>query len=235
MDNKDQSKTVNNDGVTFPEHDYAGLSQVISSAKPSLPGTENGFIPVTSSDLSKPYEVLENHLKEQQARLDNGPIDPANAIKELQDEIKDIETKRDNVLDKRIDDYEKFYEERRTELNDYHAEVLRLKDEAIQELHNRVVELRERNTILEGLRDSERDLRLNELQSFHDQRMADLEQYHANELALTERFTQLMEQKNITDEQRVREAEQTLLEDRKNIFKTILDSAKELKLTRLFR
>lgn len=235
MEDKDQSMNVHNNGVTLPDHDFEGLSHVISSAKPSLPATENGFIPLRDYDLRKPYETWEANLKEQQERLDNSPMDPATAIEGLKSEKKDIETKRDAVLDKRIGDYETFYNERRAELNDYHSTVVDLKNEKINQLRDRVAELKAENKDLEKQRDDERNLRLAELQNFHEQRIAELEQYHANELALTERFVLLMEQKHSADEQRIRDAETTLHEDRKNLFKTILDSVKESKLARLFK
>ena len=235
MEDQHQNKTVNNDGITLPEHDFAGLSQVISSAKPTLPATENGFIPLNDFDLAKPYGDIAKHLDERQKRLDESPIDPANAIEELKDEKRKLVDKHENDYEQRILDRDNDYRGRSEELEKHLAEVSRLKDAEIEIWRDRVDELKAKNAVLEQQRDDERNNLLLEIRNNHDQRMTDLERYHANELALTERYADKWERKLETDEERIRGDEKTLQEDRKNLFKTVLASIKNFSLAKLFK
>jgi len=235
MEDQHQNKTVNNDGVTLPEHDFAGLSQVIQSAKPTLPGTENGFVPLKDFDLAKPYEGYAEYLKNWENRLDANPIDPANAFEKLKEEIKELERKLKDEFEQRISDITDRYDGRTGELKDYHTEVLRLKDDEIRIWQGRVDELKAKNQNLEQQRDDERNGRLDDLRDFHTQRMADLERYHANELALTERFTQRWEEKVQAVETRIEKEQEQLHVDRKNLFKTVLASIKNFSLAKLFK
>ena len=235
MDDLHQNRTVNNDGITLPEHDFAGLSQVISSAKPSLPGTENGFVPLDASDLRKPYEDIAKHLEERQKRLDESQIDPDNVIAELKDEKQKLVNKHENDFEQRITDIKEDYRGRTDELEKHLAEILRLKDIEIEIWQVRVKELDAKNKDLEQQRDSERNSRLDDLRDFHAQRITDLEQYHANELALTREFTQRWEEKVQSVENRIEKEQEQLHDDRKKLFTRLLASIREFKLSKLFK
>ena len=235
MEDQHQSKTVHNDGITLPDHDFTGLSQVLEKAKPTLPGTENGFVPLKDYDLSKPHEDFAKHLEKWQERLDESPIDPANAIEELKARKKELEQKRENDLEQRITDIKNDYSERKGEWKEHLTEVLRLKDDEIGIWRGRVDELKAKNHDLEKQRDDERNNLLDELRRNNDQRVADLERYHANELALTERFAQLMEQKHIADEHQNRVDKETIEEDRRKWYQTMVTSIRDSSLAKLFK
>ena len=235
MDNKDQSNAVHNNGITLPEHDFAGLSQVIQSSKPTFPETENGFVPLNASDLRKPYEDIAQHLDERQERLDKSPIDPANEIEELKKAKKEIADKHERDYEQRIEDRDVGYRDRMGEWRDHHDEVLRLKAAEIGIWQDRVQELKAKNQDLEQQRDAERDGRLDDLREFHAQRTADLERHHADVLALTREFTQRWEDKVQAVENRIEEDQKQLHEDRKSLFKTVLASINNFSLAKLFK
>ena len=239
MDDKNQNKTVHNDGITLPEHDFAGLSQVIQSSKPSLPGTENGFVPLNASDLRKPYEDIARHLDKRQERLNNSPIDPANEIAELKEAKKKLIDLHEGDYEQRITDRDTGYRDRMGEWRDHFTEASQLKDIELRIWRERAEELRTKNQELERQRDEaiQRcfDQRTADLREFHDQRMADLERHHARELELTERYTEKLERKLETDETQIKDDKKELHEDRKNLFKTVLASINNFSLAKLFK
>jgi len=215
--------------------DHIDAKGVVEAVRGVMHETDKGFLPIKDIDLQKPYDLLTTHLQEQQDRLNNSRVDPDNVIDKLETENKELEQKHENDFEQRILDRDNDYRARSEELEKHLAEVSRLKDAEIGIWQERVKELKGKNQDLKEKFETERDLRLNELQRFHDQRIADLERYHANELALTERYAQRLEEKLQTDEERIREDEKTLREDRNKIFEKAVETISDLKLTEHFK
>jgi len=96
---------------------------VISSAKPTLPATENGFVPLKDFDLAKPFDGVAEYLKNWEKRLEKSPIDPANAFDKLKEERNELESKFKEKFEQRIRDIADRYDVRTGELKKHHDEI----------------------------------------------------------------------------------------------------------------
>jgi len=171
MEDQHQNKTVNNDGITLPDHDFAGLSQVISSAKPTLPATENGFVPLKELDLVKPFDGVAEYLKNWEKRLAESPIDPANAFDKLKEEIEEREKKFNDELERRIEKIAGRYDDRREELKDYHREIVKQHERWSEEWKKRFDSMeKERDNLVEEYK--------NALVAYYEKRLEELGKFH---------------------------------------------------------
>ena len=171
MEDQHQSKTVNNDGVTLPGHDFAGLSQVISNAKPTLPGTENGFVPLNSLDLTKHFEAWKEYLKDWQERLDKSRLQPDQIIDELKEAKKKLVDKHENDFEQRIRDLENGYRDRMGEWREHHRDFRELYTQWGDDWKNRYLSM-------EMKRDSLVEDRVNDLINNYNIRLSELGKFH---------------------------------------------------------
>ena len=173
MDDKNQSKTVHNDGITLPQHDFDGLSKVIAESKPTLPGTENGFIPLNDFDLAKPYEEVAKYLEKWEKRLSEDSLQPDQIIAELKEAKQKLVDKHENDFEQRINDITSGYKDRIGEWKDHHRVMVELFTQWIEEWKNRIHPIEMKKEALEeelkkALIDY-CDTRLSELKKFHDE------------------------------------------------------------------
>lgn len=199
MEDKDQSKTVHNDGVALPAHDFDGLSRVVSSAKPTLPGTENGFVPLKCFDLANPYEDMAKYLDNWEKRLNESALQPDPVIRELKEAAKRLADKRESDFEQRIADLDKGYQRQLEEWREHHRDRLEQAVSWRDEWKNRLLPVEARNEAL--VEDRQRDLsahyeaRLQELARFHDKFEGELgqriEELKSREQALLEKIDAL--------------------------------------------
>lgn len=234
MDNKEHT-TVNNNGPTPQNIDLDGLAKVVENAKRTIPATDNGFIPLRDFDPKKPYEAIEAHLKEWQARLDSSPLNPAQRISYLEGEQKRLQEQHEDELEKyrtdRVGDVTTFTGQRITDLENYHKAVVDLKNDEIQKLQKRIGDLEGKNKKLED--QHEADIQ---------QRLTDQAQYHKEIFALTQEVSKArlewlkVEQARVDDSWTKLEREKdALITERKGLWQEIVNMAKGIKLSKLIK
>lgn len=173
MEDKDQSKTVHNDGVSLPEHDFAGLSEVIARAKPTLPGTENGFVPLASLDLAGHYAEVAKRLDAWENRLANSGQAADNILAYIKEEKKLLANRHESDVEQRARDLAEGYQGRLEEWREQHRGQLEQATQWRDEWKGRVVPVEARNEAL--IEERTRilaecyDTRIRELAAFHEE------------------------------------------------------------------
>ncbi len=167
MEDKNQNHTVNNSGVTIPPHDFAGLAEVIEKAKPSLPDTGNGFVPLKDFDPKKPYEDMARHLKDWDERLQRSPLQPEARLSELKAEKDCLAQKHETQIERRLDTESENFKARLEEEREHHRVLM----ERAARDHD---ECRQRLSSAEAKRDLLQDERRNDLTGFYENRIQEL-------------------------------------------------------------
>ncbi|MDR3088908.1 MAG: hypothetical protein LBU39_03725 [Desulfobulbaceae bacterium] len=211
---------------------------LVNAAQGAVSEKGKGFIPATDFPATKPYEDWKDFLDKQHQDIARSGLNPDRYVEDIKKAHEDNQARREEHFRQRNDDLERYTESRFKDLQDYHGEILRRRDEKIDELEKRLHEEKTENKNLERQRDEERDRLLEASQRCHEQRIADLERHHAAELALTERISQFVQDKLRADEERMREAKDQLdqeksglVEEKKRWFDTLIQSVKDFKLT----
>lgn len=171
MEDKDQSHTVNNNGVNLPPHDFSGLAEVIEKAKPAFPDTGNGFVPLKDFDPKKPYEDIARHLKDWEERLQRSPLQTDAYLNELKAENGRLAQKHEAQIEQRVEAASGNLEARLEEGREHHRVLM----ERAARDHD---ECRQRLSSAEAKRDLLQDERRNDLSGFYESRIQDLVGFH---------------------------------------------------------
>lgn len=215
---------------------------IVEAVKGIVSENGKGFIPATNFNPEQPYKDIKEFVEGRQKRIDESPLNPEKRIADLEGENDILGKRHETDLEKyradRTSDQVAFHKTLIDELNRYHVDVLRLKDETIGKLRDKNGELKAENKRLDDQHQQDVNIRIDDLQQYHTQILSltrEVSEVKLERLDVERRRLDEIWQKLGAERDRLKEDQKTLVDEKKSWLGTLTTALKDMEVAKLFK